>query len=118
MIKAAVSHLPGWIPEVMVVPRYWLSFDLGLRGNYEELYEWLDASGSQECGDSVATFVVNKTREQIIAELAKILGNNPRVYLIGPGKSGHTAGRFILGRRKRAPWSGYAAPPAEAEEEA
>jgi hypothetical protein len=39
-----------------------------------------------------------------------VLGNNARVYLIGPGKTGQIAGRFILRRRKRAPWSGYAAP--------
>ena len=48
-------------------------------------YQWLDAPGTQECGENVATFVMNKTREQIIAELSKILGTNARVYLIGPG---------------------------------
>ncbi len=32
----------------------WLSFDMGLRGDYESLYEWLDEHGGEECGDSVA----------------------------------------------------------------
>ncbi len=100
------------------MPRFWLSFDLGLRGNYEELYQWLDNAGSLECGDSVATFTTSKSREQITSELSQVLGNNARVYLIGPGKTGQIAGRFILGRRKRAPWSGYAAPVTEGEEEA
>ncbi len=100
------------------MPRFWLSFDLGLRGNYEELYQWLDNAESLECGDSVATFVTAKTREQITKELSKVLGRNARVYLIGPGKKGAVAGRFILGRRKRAPWSGYAIPATEGEEEA
>lgn len=101
------------------MPRFWLSFDLGLRGNYEELYQWLDAAGSQECGNDVATFVMNKTREQITAELSKILGTNPRIYLIGRGKKGRVAGRFVLGRRKkRPPWSGYAAAETDEEEEA
>jgi hypothetical protein len=35
--------------------RYWLSFDLGLRGNYDSLYEWLDAHSASESGDSLAT---------------------------------------------------------------
>jgi hypothetical protein len=104
---------------VQAVPRFWLSFDLGLRGNYEELYQWLDAAGSQDCGDNVATFVIDKTREQITAELSKILDKNARVYLIGRGKKGRVVGRFVLGRRKmRPPWSGYAASASEEEEEA
>ena len=100
------------------MPRFWLSFDLGLQGNYEKLYEWLDDSDSLECGDSVATFVTPKTRETITGELSPLLGANARVYLIGPGKKGKVAGSFIIGRRKRAPWFGYASPPTEAEEEA
>lgn len=101
------------------MPRFWLSFDLGLQGNYEELYQWLDDSGSLECGDSVATFVTAKTREQITDELSSLLGANARVYLIGPGEKGHVAGKFIIGRRKRAPpWSGYAVATTEGEEEA
>ncbi|MBV8771887.1 MAG: hypothetical protein JO166_06085 [Deltaproteobacteria bacterium] len=99
--------------------RFWLSFDLGLRGNYEQLYQWLDAAGSQECGDNVATFVMNKTAEQITTELSSILGTNARVYLIGPGKEGRLTGRFVLGRRKKTPpWSGYAVAETEDEEEA
>jgi hypothetical protein len=42
------------------MPGFWLSFDLGLQGNYEKLYEWLDDSDSLECGESVATFVTPK----------------------------------------------------------
>jgi hypothetical protein len=40
--------------------RYWLSFDLGLQGDYDNLYAWLDKQGAQECGDSVATFEVKE----------------------------------------------------------
>jgi hypothetical protein len=40
--------------------RYWLSFDLGLQGDYDSLYAWLDKQGAQECGDSVATFEVKE----------------------------------------------------------
>lgn len=84
--------------------RYWVSFDLGLHGDYMELYEWLDRNGAKECGDSVATFVSNKTRAQIGGELSRIIGSEKkaRVYIIR--KQG---GRFILGKRKVAPWAGY-----------
>ena len=64
--------------------RYWLSFDLGLRGNYDSLYEWLDRQEAQECGDSIATFRSDRTRDQIAKELAEILRGtkNARAYLI------------------------------------
>jgi hypothetical protein len=64
-------------------------------------------------------FCNEQTREQITAELSKILDKNARVYLIGRGKKGRVVGRFVLGRRKmRPPWSGYAASTSEEEEEA
>jgi hypothetical protein len=40
-----------------------LLFDLGLRENYEELYQWLDAARSQECGDNVNTYLVKNPRQ-------------------------------------------------------
>ena len=95
--------------------RYWLSFDLGLRGNYEELYEWLDGVGAKECGESVATFRSDKTRDQLAGELAALLGpeRKTRLYLI----SLKQGGKFIAGKRKAAPWAGYSPEPVEAEEE-
>ncbi|MFZ0774095.1 MAG: hypothetical protein WCA49_12010 [Candidatus Sulfotelmatobacter sp.] len=86
--------------------RYWLSFDLGLQGDYNSLYSWLDKQGAQECGDSVATFKSNKTREQIAIELKDLFEEKGklRVYLIGMQRGG----KFLLGKRKRAPWTGYA----------
>lgn len=62
--------------------RYWLSFDLGLRGNYEDLYELLDNTEAVECGDSLATFVTDKNRDQITKELNKFLDNTARIYII------------------------------------
>ena len=87
--------------------RYWLSFDLGLQGNYDALYSWLDQHQAKECGDSIATFQSNKARDQLAKELKDLLGEtkNARIYIINK-KSG---GKFVLGRRKlRAPWNGYA----------
>jgi hypothetical protein len=86
--------------------RYWISYDLGLRGNYDQLYAWLDQNNARECGDSVATFLSSKSREQVAKEISKIvdLDRNPRVYIITL-KHG---GKFMIGKRKPAPWTGYA----------
>ena len=32
----------------------WLSYDLGVKGDYEGLYAWLDDHNAEECGNSVA----------------------------------------------------------------
>ena len=32
----------------------WISYDLGINGDYENLYAWLDNKDAQDCGDSVA----------------------------------------------------------------
>ena len=30
----------------------WISYDLGIRGDYEGLYAWLDSHRAKECGDA------------------------------------------------------------------
>lgn len=89
--------------------RYWLSFDLGLRGAYEELYVWLDNMDAHECGDNLATFFSDKTPTEMRKELAKFLGKNSRIYLIGRF-GGKLRGGFFLGGRKRPAWAGYGGP--------
>ncbi len=96
--------------------RYWLSFDLGLRGNYEDLYEWLDNMKAIECGDSLATFVTDKTRDQIGKELKKFLDKRARIYIITQHK-GKFVGRFVLGKRKHAAWAGCGGYLIEGEDE-
>jgi|SRR5580658_1352030 len=88
------------------MPRYWISFDLGLQGNYDPLYGWLDKQEAKECGDSVATFLSDQSRERIAKELSALLRKerNPRIYII----SASEGGKFILGKRKFPPWKGYA----------
>jgi hypothetical protein len=85
--------------------RLWICFDLGLRGRYEELYAWLDKHQATECGDNIATFRTDKSRGEITKELAKIIDpkRGGRVYIIFLG----VGGRFVIGRRKVAPWTGY-----------
>ncbi|MGH7934548.1 MAG: hypothetical protein ACREQN_15490, partial [Candidatus Binataceae bacterium] len=86
------------------MPRYWLSFDLGLRGNYEGLYQWLDNLKARECGDSAATFVSDISPDEMKKQLSKIAGPSGRAYLVFTvrkfGKTEGVRGKFILGRRK------------------
>lgn len=87
--------------------RYWLSFDLGLRGPYEELYTWLDKMGASECVGNLATFHSDKSRETLVKELQMLFLDQPqrrvRLYLISMTEGG----KFVLGKRKAPQWSGY-----------
>ncbi|HVA78336.1 MAG TPA: hypothetical protein VNF27_10595 [Candidatus Binataceae bacterium] len=91
-----------------VSSRFWLSYDLGLRGEYDALYTWLDRRGARECGDSSATFSGAESREEVAKSLAKTVAKGARLYLIGKKKDGRTVGGFVMGKRKAAPWAGFA----------
>ena len=95
--------------------RYWISFDLGLMGNYSHVYEWLDSLGAQECGPGIATITSTKTRDQLAVEIQRLLKGAPRAraYII----SLKQGGRFVLGGRKASPWEGFAATSASSVDE-
>ena len=91
----------------------WLSFDLGVSGDYEGMYAWLDDHNAKECGSSVAFFQFSCDGDLPQALKAEIenavsLNKRSRVYLVY-GESGKMKGRYIIGRRKSAPWDGYGA---------
>lgn len=91
----------------------WISYDLGVRGDYESLYAWLDDHGAQECGDSLA--FLNYTHSgslvaSVTKEIRKTLRTTKltRIYLIyRDPETRKIKGTFLLGGRKAAPWSGY-----------
>jgi len=89
-----------------------ISFDLGIRGDYEGMYQFLDAHEAKECGDSLAVFQFDM-KSDLIAELNKAIRKEvevtrkSRIYIIFMDK-GKPKGRFIAGARKSAPWTGYA----------
>jgi hypothetical protein len=99
----------------------WLSFDLGIRGDYEGMYAFLDARRAKECGDSVAAFWF-EYKKDLLKELEKELketvniDKKSRVYAIFPGPKGKHVGRFVVGRRKAPPWAGFG-PSREEDEE-
>jgi hypothetical protein len=89
----------------------WLAFDLGVRGDFEGMYEFLDGHGAKECGDNVAAFSY-EFKADLARELTKELqravefDKRSRVYLIYP-EAGKHKGRFLVGKRKAAPWTGF-----------
>jgi len=94
--------------------RVWLSYDLSVKGDYENLYTWLDSYNAKECGDSMATFFwESEAIENIKMEISSSLkvsitfSKKDRVYLVFKKEDETYAGAFIIGSRKASPWEGY-----------
>lgn len=92
----------------------WLSFDLGVTGDYEGMYAWLDEHKAKECGSSLA-FLNYSFKTDLVASLTADIkaavetNKKTRIYVIWRDDKKKTMkGRFILGGRKASPWAGYA----------
>jgi len=98
--------------------RYWISFDLGLTGDYSRFYEWLDAHDAEECGSGTAAIMSKKSLDTVITELREIFHDTPRgrVYLIAKLPDGKFGGKFVVGSRRKAPWAGFAVHSSDAVE--
>ena len=101
----------------------WISFDLGVRGDYEGLYTWLDSKGAIECGDSFA-FLKYDVSGDIVESLKREIEENvdiskkTRIYVIfRDPKTKKMKGKFIFGNRKSAPWTVYSGSQDQSEEE-
>ena len=53
----------------------WISYDLGVKGDYEGLYAWLEDHNAEECGNSVA-FLHYEYRIDLLPELKDELSRN------------------------------------------
>src|SRR5262245_19134846 len=93
----------------------WISFDLGIRGDYESLYSWLDAHRAKECGDSVAVLKYEYTdslpdRLRTDLEEAIDVDKRTRIYLVFRERSTNkNKGIFLFGGRRAPVWAGHAA---------
>lgn len=95
----------------------WLSYDLGIKGDYPGLYRFLDSNDAKECGNSVAYFRF-KFKTDLAKELIEKLKENvelkssDRLYIIFLSKNDKDeisiVGKYIFGNRKASPWEGYA----------
>lgn len=92
----------------------WLYFDLGIDGDYDGLYLWLDARKARECGDNLAYFSFKTSSPDVGVGLktaikdAVKLRPRDRMYAIFSKPDGGYMGRFIVGGRTRAAWEGRA----------
>ncbi len=91
----------------------WISYDLGVRGDYEGMYVFLDSLDAKECGDSMS-YCVFKYNKDLLSELRTAikrhvsLTKRTRVYVISPSSNGKYNGKFLFGRRKHPAWAGFA----------
>jgi len=99
----------------------WISYDLGLKGDYPGLFAWLDNHKAVECGQSLAFFfyeikadpsmIIDKALEhKLYDDISKNvkLSNSDRVYIIWRDDvSNKVKGTFINGARKQNPWEGF-----------
>lgn len=99
----------------MKTTRVWINYDLGIQGDYTGLYTWLDGKDARECGDRAASFLLElDDDEDAFAALrdeleeAVELSARARIYVLRV-HGGKVTGRFVVGKRKRARWEGYAA---------
>jgi hypothetical protein len=92
----------------------WISYDLGVQGDYEGLYAWLDEHQAIECGDSLAFLSYQYGGELLKALTADIkksvqVTKRTRIYVIyRERETTKMKGRFLFGGRKAPPWSGFA----------
>lgn len=88
--------------------RFWLSYDIYDPNNYLRLYEWLDNLDAVECGNSVASFIFDGTKDDIKNNLFSIgISEQDRMYLIYKDNNNQWKGSFIIGKRKKnPPWFG------------
>jgi hypothetical protein len=91
----------------------WLSFDLGIQGDYEGIYRWLDERGAKECGEGLAVFKIDRS-SSIAPDLKASLQDaittdrQTRIYCVFREQStGRNKGVFLFGGRRAAVWTGY-----------
>jgi hypothetical protein len=95
----------------------WISYDLGIEGDYQGLYKWLDKNKAIECGDSFA--FIQKELPQKDCDIPQILKDEikeyatikkkDRIYIIYRNYiDNKVKGKFLFGARKRSPWEGFA----------
>lgn len=100
----------------------WLTYDMGVGGDFQGVYSWLDDHKAIECGNNNAfikyqypdTIETDQAFATYIKEdLEKRIKFKPgnRIYIMRKAfdstRNGKTMGSFIIGKRKASPWEGF-----------
>lgn len=96
-----------------------LNYDLGIRGDYDKLYVFLDTYEASDCGNSNCVFQYkfngkdlthNEKFEQLSTKLSETItfSRTDRIYVIVHDEHGKPKGKFLFGQRKTPIWDGYA----------
>jgi hypothetical protein len=99
----------------------WISYDFGLKADYNGLYTWLDNNHAVECGTGLAfcnydtsELAPNLSEENVIKHVIKdlkehvTLTKSDRLYIIWlDSQTNKVKGEFLSGARKQSPWEGY-----------
>lgn len=102
---------------------FWLSYDLGINGDYESIYYWLDYHKARECGDSIAFISEYEYKDDFVKFLKNDLSESisidkrTRIYVIFKNEKNNMKGKFVFGNRKRSPWAGSALSEEQAADE-
>jgi hypothetical protein len=99
----------------------WLTYDLGVGGDFQGLYSWLDDHEAIECGNNVAHIKYEtpdslKTDKDFVTYLKEDMSQRVdfsptnRIYIVRRSfDKDKTIGSFIVGKRKANPWEGFGA---------
>ncbi len=101
--------------------RLWITYDLGIKGDYTGLYRWLDNHGAKEVGNNTATieYDADSLEDDVLCgeiksdlESSVETDRNTRIYVIrntskNSADTPSMRGGFLIGRRKSNPWEGY-----------
>lgn len=96
-----------------------LNFDLGIRGDYDNLYLFLDSNKALDCGNSNCAFEYHfkgsnldheEKFKQLKEDIEKLVSfsKHDRIYAIVHNEEGVPRGKFLFGQRKTPIWDGYA----------
>ena len=92
----------------------WITFDLGLDGDYKGLYAWLDAHDANGCGESMAVLsyhcegsIPDRIRDDLRASICVDAYTSIYVIYRDP-VTNENRGAFIFGERGIPAWNGYA----------
>ena len=101
----------------------WISYDLGVRGDYEGLYVWLDKHRAKECGHNLAHLSYSYSGVLVDALKADLgssveMDKRARMYVVFRDEyTKKMKGHFLYGGRRASPWAGTSGQDQEDDDE-